>query len=263
MAPVDSVRYFEFEYVKSALESSPLAKRCLDVSSPRLFSAHVLQSIASSHVTVVNPDGIDLAETQTLLTALDVDPQRYECRTEWAGQLPWPDASFGDIWCISVIEHIDMPEDVPAIQDIWRVLRPGGRFVLTIPVSKAAFVEYRDQPMFANRESPEPADETPVFFQRWYDEVQVKERIVGCLPDAEVESQYLCGEKTKGWFLRYLKAREQKGPAVGCLDPYLMSRHFRPFASIDELPGCGILGLCLRKRGAQAMEPVGHGELAR
>ncbi len=45
--------------------------------------------------------------------------------------LPFADASFDIVTCLDVIEHID--EDQSAVNEIARVIRPGGLLVLTVP----------------------------------------------------------------------------------------------------------------------------------
>jgi len=45
--------------------------------------------------------------------------------------LPYRDASFGTVYSNSVIEHIPDPQNV--LPELARVLRPGGRLVLTVP----------------------------------------------------------------------------------------------------------------------------------
>ena len=48
-----------------------------------------------------------------------------------ATRLPYPDDSFGAVVSICVIEHI--PDDLAAIAEVARVLRPGGRFAFSTP----------------------------------------------------------------------------------------------------------------------------------
>jgi len=46
-------------------------------------------------------------------------------------QLPWPDASFDLITCLDVIEHT--PDDQATLRELWRVCRPGGWLLATVP----------------------------------------------------------------------------------------------------------------------------------
>jgi SAM-dependent methyltransferase len=45
--------------------------------------------------------------------------------------LPWPDGSFDRVVCIDVLEHLN--RDEPFLDELYRVLRPGGRAVVTVP----------------------------------------------------------------------------------------------------------------------------------
>ena len=50
-------------------------------------------------------------------------------------QLPWPDASFDLITCLDVIEHT--PDDRATLTELWRVCRPGGWLLVTVPAYQA------------------------------------------------------------------------------------------------------------------------------
>lgn len=71
---------------------------------------------------------------------LEVDPGLAEiARSRGVGevrvgrieQLPWESERFDLITCLDVIEHT--PDDRPALRELWRVARPGGWLVLTVP----------------------------------------------------------------------------------------------------------------------------------
>lgn len=47
------------------------------------------------------------------------------------GALPYPDAQFAGVFSNSVLEHI--PDLPPVLREAARVLRPGGRFIITVP----------------------------------------------------------------------------------------------------------------------------------
>lgn len=48
-----------------------------------------------------------------------------------ADQLPFADASFDVVTMLAVLEHIE--QEKPILREIHRVLRPGGKLVLTVP----------------------------------------------------------------------------------------------------------------------------------
>jgi len=61
--------------------------------------------------------------------------QTYDVET--GGALPYPDNHFSVVTMLAVFEHIDQPKLVPLLQDIKRVLQPGGLLVMTTPAGWA------------------------------------------------------------------------------------------------------------------------------
>jgi SAM-dependent methyltransferase len=77
-----------------------------------------------------------------------VDPafeRTAERSTPWLSQvagrataLPLEDASFDAVLCVEVFEHLGEEEREPALREMVRVLRPGGRLILTFPADDTA-----------------------------------------------------------------------------------------------------------------------------
>lgn len=61
--------------------------------------------------------------------AFDVDPKRKPDIIGDAHELPFDDESFSIILCTEVLEHLSDPQK--AIAEMWRVLQPGGKVILT------------------------------------------------------------------------------------------------------------------------------------
>ena len=55
--------------------------------------------------------------------------ERVELRVGWANELPWPEASFDLVVSCNMFHYITHP--VAAVQEMERVLRPGGHLVIT------------------------------------------------------------------------------------------------------------------------------------
>jgi SAM-dependent methyltransferase len=53
------------------------------------------------------------------------------CVLGWGSRLPFADGTFGTVTAFDVIEHIE--DDLAALGEVFRVLRPGGLFVATVP----------------------------------------------------------------------------------------------------------------------------------
>jgi len=62
------------------------------------------------------------------------------CRRGDLTSIYYPDNSFDKIFCISVIEHITNGEH--ALDELWRVLKPGGRLLLTMDIAERAEPRY-------------------------------------------------------------------------------------------------------------------------
>ena len=63
--PMDSTRYFEFDFMWRALAGVPV-QRYLDVSSPRLFPILLIRDRHGLSADLINPDREDLATTESL-----------------------------------------------------------------------------------------------------------------------------------------------------------------------------------------------------
>lgn len=62
---------------------------------------------------------------------LGLDRERFRCGT--ASRIPWPDAAFGTICALDVLEHVD---DRAALHELYRVLRPGGALLVAVPAHR-------------------------------------------------------------------------------------------------------------------------------
>jgi SAM-dependent methyltransferase len=74
-------------------------------------------------------------ELNTDAAALARDRELGEVRVGRLEELPWEDATFDLITCLDVIEHV--PDDVAALAQLWRVCRPGGWLLVTVPAYQA------------------------------------------------------------------------------------------------------------------------------
>ncbi len=55
-------------------------------------------------------------------------------------EMPYPDQSFDTVLLISILEHLQPEEQLPAFREIWRVLKPGGQVVYGVPVERPFMV---------------------------------------------------------------------------------------------------------------------------
>ncbi len=174
--PVSYWRYAEFRYVVGALDCAPGA-RVLDVGSPKdlaLFLARRRQYAVVA--TDIMPDAT--ARSQRAATAAGVagdGPGRVVSDTQDARTLPYDDNSFDAAYSVSVLEHIPESGDTAAIEELVRVVRPGGAVVITTPYSTKYRETMVDHSVY-ERQAGAPGD--PVFYERHYDHTSLAKRLI-------------------------------------------------------------------------------------
>lgn len=239
LTPVSIVRYWEFPFVRRHIPTRPGA--CLDVASPRLFSCYVGKRLAPDSIRIINPDRRDADETRALALALGLES--VEVLAEPVAALRGTHEAYDTIWSISVLEHIANDGDVEAVRILWAALRPGGRLVITVPVDRTAWDEYRDRDVYGLG-----LDETGgrYFFQRWHDEAALQARLIGSADGARVSLEWF-GEKVPGTFAAYERDWIHRGHAVTVEDPLRIARDWEAYPDWASMPGQGVAGICLEK----------------
>lgn len=72
--------------------------------------------------------GFDAYGVDPHALAMGLDPERFS--VGGADSLPWPEESFDMVCALDVLEHVD---DRAAASDLWRVLKPGGLLLVSVP----------------------------------------------------------------------------------------------------------------------------------
>lgn len=128
-------RFWEFPYAVHAAGLTP-GMTCADVGCGRTPFTLYLDRVARCNVTGFDPDIIEKGEQRT---AFGVNAD-YISRTGLAikkcgmDQIDAPDNAFDRVFCISVIEHVDALTARKGIREMARILKPGGRLVVTVDV---------------------------------------------------------------------------------------------------------------------------------
>lgn len=235
--PMESTRYFEFDFVRKMLEQRPM-ERYLDVSSPRLLPISILDTRIDVAADLINPNPSDLEQTALFIDLVGARCRLHRCLLADA---PLAAETFDVITSISVLEHI--PDDETAVRQIWNLLRPGGALVLTVPCMAKASEQYidRDEWGLLDKDS-----DGHFFWQRFYDQQMLEQRVF-CVT-GEPQQVAIYGEKVAGALLRN-SARKRSDPRYPYWrEPYMMATEYRSFARLDELPGEGVIGLLFVKK---------------
>ena len=165
--PLDPSRYVELPWAIAQLGALP-GERVLDLASPKLVAVE----LARRGIDVTSVDAF-ASEIETWRRLAGGRP-RLSFEVADGRALPFEDASFDHAYSISVLEHVADDGDAQALRELARVVRPGGRVVLTLPYASEARDEWRDRPHYREGEGP-------AFFQRWYDAARVDALVAAVL----------------------------------------------------------------------------------
>lgn len=233
--PMDSTRYFEFDWVWSRLQRLRRVKNYLDISSPRLFPLSYVRRSDVERAWLVNPDTSDLETTQRWADALSLSG-RCTFSDEPIESSRLDDRRFDAMTSISVFEHI--VNEGPALARVRSLLAPGGTLLLTLPCTAEGYDQFRD---YDEYKLAKPDAEGRYFFQRFYDASSLRDRVFSILGEPRQITVY--GESEPGYFGRNAQQKMRGLPYPFWREGYMMGRHFRTYPSIDALPGEGVVAL--------------------
>lgn len=236
-SPMDSVRYFEFDFFYKRFLDHPDFRNYLDISSPRLFPALIIKNFPHINGTIINPDIKDLNVSEKLFSACGF-ANRCLFVNKTIANLNLPDQAFDIITSISVIEHIPGVGDIEAVKKIWELLRPSGRLLISVPCARNAFEEYID---FNEYGLLTPDNDSYVFGQRFYDKKLLEDRFWHML--GPPKNAVIYGEKQKGFFFKNRQKRLESNHYPFWREPYMVGQNYCIFDSIDNLPGIGVIAL--------------------
>ena len=234
VAPLDSVRYFEFDFMWNAVKRIKIGSY-LDVSSPRMLPLMIADRTANLVADLINPDKKDLRMTISLAKSFGVADK---CR--FHGSLiedaPLKPESFDLITSMSVIEHI--PADRGAIQKIWNLLKPGGVLLLSIPCAAKASEEYTNLNDYELIDTDESGF---VFWQRYYDEALIQQRIYSItgLP----RRFQIYAEKEAGSYNQNVTQKRSDPFYPYWQEPLMMGMQYEYKGRLADLPGMGVIAM--------------------
>jgi SAM-dependent methyltransferase len=232
--PMDSTRYFEFDILGGALSRMTI-KEYLDVSSPRLFPAILVDENPSVRAHMINPDARDLHVSRMLIQSMGIQ-ERCRLHDCLISNAPFEPEKFDLITCISVIEHI--PDDRCAVEKMWSLLKPQGRLWITVPCSAKSSEQYIDRNEYGILS---PAENGYFFWQRFYDSEKLKDRIFSLTGPPSRQAVY--GEKIPESFQKNAARKRADRYYPLWKEPYMMACEYRRYESIEELPGEGVIAM--------------------
>jgi SAM-dependent methyltransferase len=183
--PLDPSRYLELPWAERTLDARP-GERVLDLASPKLLAV----ALHRAGVEVVSVDALQLEVERWRRLAPDVAFELADGRA-----LPFEDASFRHAYSLSVVEHIPGSGDEEALQELARVVEPGGRILLTVPYAEEYWEDWRDRPLYGADGEAER-----YFFERWYDRARL-DRLTASAPVRELAREVVRMEPN--WSRRY------------------------------------------------------------
>jgi len=241
--PVSIVRYFEFDFaLKNLTKYSTDEITVLDISSPYLFGFYLAEHFSGNYL-YLNPDKKDLSLVKKYSTKLTFN-MNYKTDEADATKLHYENNSFTSIISISVIEHINNDGDLEAIKELWRVLKPDGILIITLPAGKIFSEQFRDDDVYGLNNSK---INNEYFFQRIYDDETLRSRLLNQIDNFTILDKEIFGESVPTFYREYEKRWKQNGFSESVKDPFYISKYFKKFNSTDELPGMGVIGIAIRK----------------
>ncbi len=233
---LESTTYFEFDFAWRSLAAGTNAHDYLDVLSPWLLPLLLIQRRQVSTATVVNDVRSTLRVLQRLLDAASIGPRCNIADYPLAEGCLHPE-SFDVITSMSGPARVK--DDSALTVQLWKLLRPGGRLIISLPC--AAAVPYR---MPALTRLEDGATSCTFDVPRYYDSRLIEEHVFSVVgePDAAVV---------------YGEIRSSKGPTTSNAsielsspppqEPVNMACGWRCFPRLEDLPGNGVIAMMFTK----------------
>jgi SAM-dependent methyltransferase len=180
VVPLDPSRYLEFPDTLRELAAVP-GDHVLDLASPKL----VATSLARAGVRVTSVDELpsEIETWRSLTRGID----GLEFGVADGRALPFEDESFDHAYSISVLEHIPGDGDAAALRELARVVRPGGRIVVTLPYDETYSEDWRQSAVYVDH----GGEQGQHFFGRWYDAAHIDALVAALRPDLQESGRRL------------------------------------------------------------------------
>lgn len=175
VTPVNYWRNLEF---KLAIEEGYFQKDdvVLDIGSPKLLALYLSKTVGCK-IYATDIENYFIKQYKLFRKLEKINPNKLILKTEDGRDLSFEDQFFDKIFSISVLEHIPEEGDIECARQIGRVLKKGGRVIVTVPFSKKSKIDYQSDNFYWAGSSVKRND-GKVFFQRRYSEQDLYDRLI-------------------------------------------------------------------------------------
>lgn len=227
--PINSyTRFPEYHFFEQAFrsyldENPKTSLTVLDIGSPKLFGLGLAYK-NSLDIRLTDMTRMNLDEYATMWRAISNDAYgTAHFEQQDARSLSYPDEQFDLVYSMSVIEHINGDkQDSRAVWEMWRVLKPGGLLILSVPFGRRYAEQYTTGFAYTDKAI---VDDKRYFFQRIYDETTLRAHVLE--PLSKAEHLKLCTIYRRNNFVTslYHKLRQAFGENIngllGFLNPFI------------------------------------------
>lgn len=173
--PSNYWRTAEFAYAWSRVRTVA-PKNAFDLGSPKDLAAFIASDDEVEVVAAdILPETIDLSKRYA--RAMGIEGRgagRVHSETADGRNLTYATSSFDVAFSVSVLEHIPDGGDSLAMRELARIVRPGGRVVITVPYDTKYRETFVDGDVYERKSNVGER----VFFERHYDEESLRSRLL-------------------------------------------------------------------------------------
>jgi ubiquinone/menaquinone biosynthesis C-methylase UbiE len=170
--PLDVSRYYELPRVIRALKLKN-GSRILDISSPKLITYYLAEKFPGIKLYAIDKYKGELDSWKNIAQP----PRNLKIIVGDATKLNFRKEYFDEAYSISVIEHVGdskKHKDSKMVEEIYRVLKKGGRFIFTTVISNKEKIYFKSKNIY----SANKTKKKQIFFYRLYTPNSIKQRLL-------------------------------------------------------------------------------------